>query len=555
MKIARNETAELIPGIGTVHFEPLTRSPRLSGWHANRTHSQRFRFESGGREYWGEIVRTYDKSAPQGVRTSVEADLMTRVADGHGGSGRRLPETAKRQWREKLIRAFKRNLHDFLDQQTPEDCARVRAAESLDSACAPDARRPLTADKPFRVYLRTPTASVSFEFPDLPAARAYIAGQIARNDGRVLPGGAPAGPGAVDPMQTHIVWKLPDGTCGTETLADFPWGYRPDPERPFGGLWTIPADGGVEIGVTGPDWQPDAATRFYAQRDLGNGRTLEAFGDTPEAARNALLAKEADAPAETISDEPAAGGLPEIKVTGTIDLTPKWAGLIRVFVAAIRDGTDEGRRIAIDELNRLAAFADEMNARPTDDETAERIRLLEAVAVVANETAHCIPPGMARDEMNAALAAAGWQVAETPAVDVPADAAAVIAVPAAVPWQRVADIMTGALETAGLRYWLDSVQFAHDPAVKFESPVYADPEFWRHPSAVMTAVYDDPDSPDGEGNRAGRMEIRTADIVRGLRVMAEKEPSSFADLVAENDDAATHDVFMQCLILGSVVYG
>lgn len=48
---------------------------------------------------------------------------------------------------------------------------------------------------------------------------------------------------------------------------------------------------------------------------------------------------------------------PKVKV-GTIDLTPTWVSLIPYFVAAIENGTDEGRRIAIDELKRLAAFAD-----------------------------------------------------------------------------------------------------------------------------------------------------------------------------------------------------
>jgi len=47
----------------------------------------------------------------------------------------------------------------------------------------------------------------------------------------------------------------------------------------------------------------------------------------------------------------------------TIDATPTWVSLIPVFVAVIENGSAEGRKIAIEELTRLAKFADEVNAR------------------------------------------------------------------------------------------------------------------------------------------------------------------------------------------------
>ena len=46
---------------------------------------------------------------------------------------------------------------------------------------------------------------------------------------------------------------------------------------------------------------------------------------------------------------------------GTIDLTPTWRGLVPLIVEGIRNGTDAGRAIAIEELYRLADFADEAN--------------------------------------------------------------------------------------------------------------------------------------------------------------------------------------------------
>jgi hypothetical protein len=44
-------------------------------------------------------------------------------------------------------------------------------------------------------------------------------------------------------------------------------------------------------------------------------------------------------------------------------------------------------------------------------------------------------------------------------------------------------------------------------------------------------------------------------IQRGLEIMAEKYPRHFNDFVDEQDDAITGDVFIQCCVLGDVIYG
>lgn len=212
--IVRNETAIEVPGLGTVYFEPLTRAPRLSGAAANRTHSQRFRFESNGREYWGEVIRLFDRDGRQGERVSCDVDLMTR--NNATGYGRQLPETAKRDWRFELRQAFKRNLEAFL------------AAEE---SAAP-------------------------------------AGDVALADAA----GETAEP---DPVSAN----LPD-------MSEF----------------TAPAD-----------------------------------------------------PMDSISD------VETVRQAGTIDLTPTWRGILPALLAAMTDGTAEGRRIAREELTRMAALADERN--------------------------------------------------------------------------------------------------------------------------------------------------------------------------------------------------
>lgn len=45
----------------------------------------------------------------------------------------------------------------------------------------------------------------------------------------------------------------------------------------------------------------------------------------------------------------------------TIDITPTWVAILPILLAAIEDGTKEGRAIAKDELKRLASIADRQN--------------------------------------------------------------------------------------------------------------------------------------------------------------------------------------------------
>lgn len=44
-------------------------------------------------------------------------------------------------------------------------------------------------------------------------------------------------------------------------------------------------------------------------------------------------------------------------------------------------------------------------------------------------------------------------------------------------------------------------------------------------------------------------------LEKGLKIMAEKYPRHFADVMNENDDACTGDVFLQCCVFGDVIYG
>ena len=46
------------------------------------------------------------------------------------------------------------------------------------------------------------------------------------------------------------------------------------------------------------------------------------------------------------------------KFVGTVDLTPTWRQVAGVIIAGLENGTPEGKRLAREELYRLADFAD-----------------------------------------------------------------------------------------------------------------------------------------------------------------------------------------------------
>ena len=113
---------------------------------------------------------------------------------------------------------------------------------------------------------------------------------------------------------------------------------------------------------------------------------VAAYESDPESAVDTARAMLAVKPvAETVS------------AVGTIDLTPTWSGMLSTLRMLVENGNAEGRKTAWGELARMAALADQRN---TFGET------FGTLATVASETAHHVPAGTARDELDAAIAAA-----------------------------------------------------------------------------------------------------------------------------------------------------
>lgn len=94
---------------------------------------------------------------------------------------------------------------------------------------------------------------------------------------------------------------------------------------------------------------------------------------------------------ETVSASPV-----QIGTVKTIDLTPTWSGILPTLLLLLQSGNMEGKATAAAELRKMAKLADNRNTAAT---------ALGNLTTAANETAHCVPAGMARDELDAAIAA------------------------------------------------------------------------------------------------------------------------------------------------------
>jgi hypothetical protein len=81
-----------------------------------------------------------------------------------------------------------------------------------------------------------------------------------------------------------------------------------------------------------------------------------------------------------------------------------------------------------------------------------------------------------------------------------------------------------------------------------------------HGKGVM--VYDlyDEDAEDFDGDikdfpKSAKHHITLADVQKGLELMRDQYPRHYADLVEENDDLVTGDVWLQCAVFGELIYG
>jgi hypothetical protein len=115
--------------------------------------------------------------------------------------------------------------------------------------------------------------------------------------------------------------------------------------------------------------------------------------------------------------------------------------------------------------------------------------------------------------------------------------------------KRVQDMIIGAFE-GGSNYWCHTANLINP---KPESLPKDGVVWWGN---SKKNVFDDPqfrvEIIDDEN------ETHILDplaIAKGLQIMATKYSGHFSDMITENDDATTSDVFLQCCLFGEVIYG
>jgi hypothetical protein len=114
--------------------------------------------------------------------------------------------------------------------------------------------------------------------------------------------------------------------------------------------------------------------------------------------------------------------------------------------------------------------------------------------------------------------------------------------------QRLQDLLTNALE-GGSNYWYILREMTYPKGQTRESLgiEFEHVELPFKGGSITIGDYEAAHKPDAVLDRKA--------IKKGLKIMAAKELKHFADFLAENDDATTGDVFLQCCCFGEVIYG
>ena len=127
-----------------------------------------------------------------------------------------------------------------------------------------------------------------------------------------------------------------------------------------------------------------------------------------------------------------------------------------------------------------------------------------------------------------------------------------------VDWEKVTNAFVGAIEGASTD-WLQEFYPGTDNnsqtmrrAIQLNNagPWYSVTSYWSEGGQAKLRFDNPNDGPEQES-----MEMGKAEIMLGLHHMADKAPKHFAVLINEEDDAITHDVMLQFIVFGDIIYG
>ena len=142
-----------------------------------------------------------------------------------------------------------------------------------------------------------------------------------------------------------------------------------------------------------------------------------------------------------------------------------------------------------------------------------------------------------------------------------------------IPLHRIADLLIGAFE-GGSGYWARRIKTSHKAsqieqeraALGFGDELFPGQPMYPtfsilplidKPGFYVDVIHDDPDGDEGVDFKTFRLD--RAAIENGLKKFSELEQGKgghhFPNFLAENDDEITADVFLQCCVLNSIVFG
>lgn len=119
-------------------------------------------------------------------------------------------------------------------------------------------------------------------------------------------------------------------------------------------------------------------------------------------------------------------------------------------------------------------------------------------------------------------------------------------------YKRLTDMLIDAFEGCSA-YWCRELEYVTpgpQDKIAFESPIYSDPAFWRA-GGRMVLKYDNPEA----GPEFKTKSIGLVEMISGLNTMVAKYPHHAADFIKDNTDGETADTYLQCVVLGEIVYG
>ena len=116
----------------------------------------------------------------------------------------------------------------------------------------------------------------------------------------------------------------------------------------------------------------------------------------------------------------------------------------------------------------------------------------------------------------------------------------------------ITNLVVSALE-GGYSPWLHKFELVENHGILRRGECwYGQDEVFANPF-IITATFDDPGLEEGNGRKS--LTFCHADVFEALQKMAQKAPHHFRNIVDDNTDAITGDVFMQFVLLGEIVYG